>query len=81
MSLTGHRGWQLVLQLQPGDVVVLKKAHPCGSVRWRVVRLGADIRLVCLGCGRRAMLSRRRLANRIKAVEPAAAGGEVPHEA
>ena len=66
-----HRGWELVSRLQPGDVVVLKKPHPCGSLRWQVVRLGADIRLQCLGCGRRAMLSRRRLANRIKAVEPA----------
>ncbi len=64
-----HRGWEWVSRLQPGDIVVLKKAHPCGSQRWRVVRLGADIRLECLGCGRRTMLSRRRLANRIKAVE------------
>ncbi len=65
-----HRGWELVNRLQPDDVVVLKKPHPCGSHRWRVTRLGADIRLVCLGCGRRTMLSRRRLANRIQRVEP-----------
>ena len=71
-----HRGWELVNRLQPGDVVVLKKPHPCGSVRWQVVRLGADIRLVCLGCQRRVMLPRRRLANRIKAVESSPAQGD-----
>jgi len=49
-----------------GDVITLRKAHPCGEKRWRVVRIGADIGLECLGCGRKIMLSRRELGLRIK---------------
>ncbi len=52
--------------LQPGDILELRKPHPCGSTLWQVVRLGADIRLECLGCGRRVMLPRRRLARQLK---------------
>ena len=44
----------------------LRKPHPCGSYEWTVTRLGADIGLECLGCGRRVMLTRRELARRIK---------------
>lgn len=48
------------------DVVRLKKPHPCGSYEWRVVRIGADIGLRCLTCGRRVLLSRRTVEKRIK---------------
>jgi len=50
------------------DIVQLRKPHPCGSYEWKVVRLGADIRLVCQGCDRRVMLSRRELARRVKKI-------------
>lgn len=50
------------------DVVRLRKAHPCGSFDWKVVRLGADIGLECMQCKRRVLLSRRELARRLKAV-------------
>lgn len=53
-----------------GDRVRLRKAHPCGGFEWEVVRLGADIGLVCLTCGRRVLLTRRELARRMKAVVP-----------
>ena len=49
-----------------GDTVRLKKAHPCGSVEWEVTRLGADVGLVCLGCGRRTMLRRSRLETSLR---------------
>ncbi|MCZ6535670.1 MAG: DUF951 domain-containing protein, partial [Chloroflexi bacterium] len=42
----------MVLKLRLGDTVRLKKVHPCGSYRWLVVRLGADIGLECSGCQR-----------------------------
>lgn len=48
------------------DHVRLRKPHPCGSFLWKVTRLGADIGLECLGCGRRVMLTRRKLARRMK---------------
>jgi hypothetical protein len=49
------------------DVLRLRKPHPCGGTDWVVVRLGADIGLKCLGCGRRILLSRREVARRLKA--------------
>ena len=50
------------------DVLTLKKAHPCGSNQWVVVRLGADIGLRCLGCHRRFLMSRPQLAQRLKSI-------------
>ncbi|CAA9549929.1 MAG: protein of unknown function DUF951 [uncultured Thermomicrobiales bacterium] len=50
-----------------GDVVRLRKPHPCGSQEWTVVRLGADIGLRCHGCQHRVMLTRRDLERRLKA--------------
>ncbi|MCY3883155.1 MAG: DUF951 domain-containing protein [Chloroflexi bacterium] len=47
-----------------GDVWRMRRRHPCGSWEWRVYRIGADIGLVCLGCGRRVMLERRRFEQR-----------------
>ncbi|MBI2866953.1 MAG: DUF951 domain-containing protein [Chloroflexi bacterium] len=49
------------VDLRLGQVVQLRKTHPCGERRWEVVRLGADIGLRCLGCGRRVLLPRSRL--------------------
>lgn len=51
-----------------GDVLRLRKPHPCGSTDWIVVRLGADIGLKCLGCGRRILLPRRDVARRLKTI-------------
>lgn len=50
-----------------GDVVRLRKPHPCGGFEWEVKRLGADIGLRCCGCGRRVLLARRSLEKRLKA--------------
>ena len=52
--------------LQLNDLLRLRKPHPCGSYDWVVVRLGADIGLVCKGCGRRVLLTRRELSRRLK---------------
>jgi hypothetical protein len=51
-----------------GDQVRLRKPHPCGGYEWRVYRLGADVGLRCLGCGRRVMLSRAEIEKRVKAI-------------
>lgn len=53
--------------LRMGDVLRLRKPHPCGNTDWVVVRLGADIGLKCLGCGRRILMPRREVARRLKA--------------
>jgi hypothetical protein len=52
--------------LKMDDVLRLRKPHPCGSTDWVVVRIGADIGLRCLGCGRRLLLPRREVARRMK---------------
>ena len=49
-----------------GDVVRLKKPHPCGGFDWSVVRLGADIGIKCVMCGRRVLLPRRDLERRMR---------------
>jgi hypothetical protein len=48
----------MVLEINLGDVVRLRKVHPCGGYDWEVVRLGADIGIRCLKCGRRVLLAR-----------------------
>ena len=62
----------MVLELRMGDVVRLKKAHPCGGFEWEVVRLGADIGLRCLRCGRRTLMARSALEKRARAVDKTA---------
>ena len=47
------------MDIQVGDVVTLKKQHPCGSREWEVLRIGADFRLKCAGCGHQSMIARR----------------------
>lgn len=42
-----------------GDTVKLKKPHPCGSQEWEILRVGADFRLKCMGCGHQVMIDRR----------------------
>lgn len=53
---------------QLGDVVETKKPHPCGSNRWEVTRLGADIGSRCLGCGHYVMMPRRRFERAVRRV-------------
>ena len=49
-----------------GDIVKLKKAHPCGANQWEVTRLGADIKLRCCGCDRQVMLERYEFDRRFR---------------
>lgn len=54
------------LAINIGDVVRLRKPHPCGGYEWQVVRIGVDIGLVCQTCQRRVLLPRSELEKRIK---------------
>jgi hypothetical protein len=53
-------------KLYIGDIVEMRKVHPCGSYAWEVVRVGADIGLVCISCKRRVLLPRRKFARQAK---------------
>ncbi len=54
--------------LEVGDIVKLKKKHPCGSYDWEILRVGADFRIKCIGCERQVWLTRRDLEKRIKKI-------------
>lgn len=47
------------MDIQLGDIVKLKKPHPCGSSEWEVIRVGMDFKLKCMGCGHLVMVSRK----------------------
>ena len=57
------------LKFGVGDVLTMKKPHPCGSKRMRVLRVGSDIRCVCEGCGRDFTVPRIKLEKNIRGVE------------
>lgn len=56
------------MEINIGDVLTLKKPHPCGSKEWEVLRVGADFRLKCSGCGHQIMIARRLLEKNIKEI-------------
>ena len=58
----------MTIEVKLGDIVRLRKAHPCGSYEWEVVRVGADIGLKCLKCQRRVILARSIFERRVKTV-------------
>ncbi|HEX3043261.1 MAG TPA: DUF951 domain-containing protein [Bacillota bacterium] len=49
-----------------GDIVKMRKTHPCGGTEWEVLRVGMDFRIKCLGCGRVVMLSRPKFEKAVK---------------
>lgn len=56
------------MDIQLGDVLTMKKAHPCGNKQWLVLRTGADFRLRCMGCGHEIMVPRFKAEKNIRAV-------------
>ncbi len=62
------------MHFELGDRLRLRKPHPCGNYDWEVVRLGADIGLLCEKCGRRVLLPRAEVERRVKQVLPRATG-------
>lgn len=56
------------MELNVGDIVYMKKVHPCGSHEWEVLRTGADFKIKCKGCGRLVMLPRVKLEKSVKKV-------------
>lgn len=52
-----------------GDVVKLKKPHPCGSQEWEILRVGADFRLKCMGCGHQIMVERKLVEKKCQSSE------------
>ncbi|MCA0972317.1 DUF951 domain-containing protein [Halobacillus litoralis] len=56
------------MSYQLNDVVQMKKPHPCGENRWKIIRMGADIRVKCEGCGHSVLIPRRKFETKMKKV-------------
>ena len=56
------------MDYQLGDIIKLKKEHPCGSREWEVLRVGMDFRLKCLGCGHQVMMPRKQVEKSSKGI-------------
>ena len=57
------------MDIQIGDKLTMKKAHPCGSREWEVTRIGADLKLRCCGCGHEIMSGRANIEKNIKEIK------------
>lgn len=56
------------MNINVGNIIKLKKQHPCGSHEWEVLRVGADFRLKCVGCGHQIMIARKIVEKNIKEI-------------
>lgn len=56
------------MDLKVGDIIKMKKPHPCGSSEWEILRVGIDFRLRCLGCDHQVMLPRKQVEKGIRSV-------------
>ena len=65
-----HKG-EVIMDIRVGDILTMKKAHPCGGDRWVVTRIGADFKMRCLKCGHELMTPRFKAEKNIRCVERA----------
>ena len=73
LTISCSRGDHMVFEV--GEIVKLKKPHPCGSHEWEILRVGADFRLKCMGCGRQVMTERKMVEKNAKDLKKAAKNG------
>lgn len=57
------------MDIRVNDILTMKKKHPCGSNNWTVLRIGADFKMRCMGCGHEIMSPRSKIEKNIKKVE------------
>ena len=57
-----------ILKINVGDILEMKKPHPCGYKRFKVMRVGSDVRVICEGCGRDMTLDRIKLEKAVKQI-------------
>lgn len=67
-TLDKMENYMQILKLQVGDVVELRKPHPCGSKLFKIIRVGSDVRIVCTGCGRDMTIERVKLEKAVKKI-------------
>lgn len=64
-----RRKGEMSMDVQVGDILTMKKPHPCGSKQWKVLRTGMDFKLKCTGCGHEVMLPRAKAEKNIRVIE------------
>jgi len=64
------------MDIRVGDILTMKKQHPCGEKRWEVLRIGADFKIRCTGCGREVMVPRHKCEKNIRKIVRESAGSE-----
>lgn len=57
-----------IVRFSAGDIIVMRKTHPCGENKFKVLRAGSDVRIVCVACGRDVTVNRLKLEKNIKQV-------------
>ena len=60
-----------MVKYEVGQLVEMKKGHPCGANSWQIIRVGMDFRLKCTNCGRSVLLPRPRFIKKVKRIIPA----------
>ena len=58
----------MILKFNVGDIVSLKKTHPCGENKWEIMRTGVDFKLKCLGCERQIWIPRIEFEKRVRKI-------------
>ncbi|MCR5154693.1 MAG: DUF951 domain-containing protein [Lachnospiraceae bacterium] len=58
------------MDIKVGDIIQVKKKHPCGADRWEILRVGMDFKMKCTGCGHEIMLPRSKAEKMIKTIQP-----------
>ena len=71
LALNSYIKEEHMLKFEVGDIVTLKKKHPCGSFDWEILRVGADFRLKCQGCGHQIMIERKNVEKNSKNLKKA----------
>lgn len=56
------------MEFTVGQIVKMKKPHPCGENRWMIIRIGMDFRIKCMNCGRSVMIPRRKFELRVREI-------------
>lgn len=59
-----------LIKFEIGDIVKLKKKHPCGSFEWEILRIGSDLKLKCMGCEHQVMMARTAVEKNLKDLKP-----------
>jgi hypothetical protein len=57
------------MEFEIGDIIKLKKQHPCGNNEWEILRVGIDFRLKCMGCGHQIMISRKLVEKSVRGIK------------